>query len=37
VLAPVTLPASSAPAAGSAKTHAAEHAGLVEAALQLDA
>jgi 2-oxoglutarate decarboxylase len=37
VLSAVTLPASSAPAAGSAKAHAAEHAGLVEAALQLDA
>ncbi len=37
MLTAVTLPASSAPAAGSAKAHAAEHAGLVEAALQLDA
>jgi 2-oxoglutarate decarboxylase len=33
---PITLPASSAPAAGSAKAHAAEHAGLVNAALHLD-
>jgi multifunctional 2-oxoglutarate metabolism enzyme len=31
-----SLPASSAPAGGSAKAHAAEHAGLVEAALRLD-
>jgi 2-oxoglutarate decarboxylase len=30
----VSLPASSAPAAGSAKAHAAEHAGLVKAALR---
>jgi multifunctional 2-oxoglutarate metabolism enzyme len=30
---PVTLPASSAPAAGSAKAHAAEHGALVQAAL----
>jgi 2-oxoglutarate dehydrogenase E1 component len=31
-----SLPASSAPAGGSAKAHAAEHAGLIEAALRLD-
>jgi 2-oxoglutarate decarboxylase len=31
-----SLPESSAPALGSAKAHAAEHAGLVEAALRLD-
>jgi 2-oxoglutarate decarboxylase len=30
---PITLPASSAPAAGSAKAHAAEHSAIVEAAL----
>jgi 2-oxoglutarate dehydrogenase E1 component len=29
-----SLPASSAPAGGSAKAHTAEHAGLIEAALQ---
>jgi 2-oxoglutarate decarboxylase len=33
---PITLPASSAPAAGSAKAHAAEHGGLVAAALHVD-
>ncbi|HEY3978830.1 MAG TPA: multifunctional oxoglutarate decarboxylase/oxoglutarate dehydrogenase thiamine pyrophosphate-binding subunit/dihydrolipoyllysine-residue succinyltransferase subunit [Streptosporangiaceae bacterium] len=33
---PITLPASSAPAAGSAKAHAQEHGGLVTAALHLD-
>jgi 2-oxoglutarate decarboxylase len=33
---PITLPASSAPAAGSAKAHAAEHGDLVSAALHLD-
>jgi 2-oxoglutarate dehydrogenase E1 component len=32
----ISLPASSAPAAGSAKAHAADHAGLVQAALQLE-
>jgi 2-oxoglutarate dehydrogenase E1 component len=32
---PITLPASSAPAAGSAKAHALEHGGLVTTALQL--
>jgi multifunctional 2-oxoglutarate metabolism enzyme len=33
----LSLPASSAPAPGSAKAHAAEHAALVEAALRLKA
>ncbi|HMG63415.1 MAG TPA: multifunctional oxoglutarate decarboxylase/oxoglutarate dehydrogenase thiamine pyrophosphate-binding subunit/dihydrolipoyllysine-residue succinyltransferase subunit, partial [Streptosporangiaceae bacterium] len=33
---PITLPASSAPAAGSAKAHAQEHGGLVTAALHID-
>jgi 2-oxoglutarate dehydrogenase E1 component len=31
----VSLPPSSAPAAGSASAHAAEHAGVIEAALQI--
>jgi len=31
-----SLPASSAPAGGSAKAHAAEHAGLIDAAVRLD-
>ena len=31
-----STPASSAPAGGSAKAHAAEHAGLIEAALRRD-
>ena len=33
---PVSLPASSAPAGGSAKAHAAEHAELIETALRRD-
>jgi 2-oxoglutarate dehydrogenase complex dehydrogenase (E1) component-like enzyme len=32
----ITLPASSAPATGSAKAHAAEHAQLIEKALRQD-
>jgi 2-oxoglutarate dehydrogenase E1 component len=32
----VSIPASSAPAAGSAKAHALQHAGLIETALHLD-
>ncbi|MGH3275537.1 MAG: hypothetical protein ACRDNZ_14595, partial [Streptosporangiaceae bacterium] len=33
---PITLPASSAPAGGSAKAHAQEHGDLVAAAVHLD-